>query len=219
MSLEPDGYHARAIELPAPTRDVKTMLTLIRLELEKTPPGAPVSGFSIVAHSDRPRRAQLSLFGPSALSPEKLATTIARLAAILGEDRIGMAQTVDTFIPGAYRMADYAPPPPPDLRQTPKRSRALIAARVFRPPIPIEVITRPSRPNEPGKIQIVSEHADVTVQEVGSFPDLKMKQVPAYPDRCGLWQLVETGGDTKIQFVSAFPDVRIQRVAAYPGLP
>jgi len=70
-----------------------------------------------------------------------------------------------------------------------------------------------------GKIQIVSEHADVTVQEVGSFPDLKMKQVPAYPDRCGLWQLVETGGDTKIQFVSAFPDVRIQRVAAYPGLP
>jgi len=156
MSLEPDGYHARAIELPAPTRDVKTMLTLIRLELEKTPPGAPVSGFSIVAHSDRPRRAQLSLFGPSALSPEKLATTIARLAAILGEDRIGMAQTVDTFIPGAYRMADYAPPPPPDLRQTPKRSRALIAARVFRPPIPIEVITRPSRPNEPGKIQIVS---------------------------------------------------------------
>ena len=70
-----------------------------------------------------------------------------------------------------------------------------------------------------GKIQIVSEHADVTVQEVGSFPDLKMKQVPAFPDRCGLWQLVETGGDTKIQFVSAFPDVRIQRVAAYPGLP
>ena len=70
-----------------------------------------------------------------------------------------------------------------------------------------------------GKIQIVSEHADVTVQEVGSFPDLKMKQVPAYPDRCGMWQLVETGGDTKIQFVSAFPDVRIQRVAAYPGLP
>lgn len=70
-----------------------------------------------------------------------------------------------------------------------------------------------------GKIQIVSEHADVTVQEVGSFPDLKMKQVPAFPDRCGLWQLVENGADTKVQFVSAFPDVRIQRVVAYAGLP
>ncbi|HEX2657946.1 MAG TPA: hypothetical protein VHU40_06725 [Polyangia bacterium] len=70
-----------------------------------------------------------------------------------------------------------------------------------------------------GKIQIVSDHADVTVQEVGAFPDLKMKQVPAFPDRCGLWQLVESGADTKIQFVSAFPDVRIQRVAAFAGLP
>jgi protein ImuB len=77
MTLEPDGYHARAIDLPAPTRDTKTMLTLLRLDLEKSPPGAPVIGFSLVAHPDRPRRAQLSLFGPAALSPEKLATTIA----------------------------------------------------------------------------------------------------------------------------------------------
>ncbi|HEX6177766.1 MAG TPA: DNA polymerase Y family protein, partial [Thermoanaerobaculia bacterium] len=36
MNLEPDGFHSRAIDLPAPTRDVKTMLTLLRLDLEKT---------------------------------------------------------------------------------------------------------------------------------------------------------------------------------------
>jgi len=70
-----------------------------------------------------------------------------------------------------------------------------------------------------GKIQIVADHGDVTVQEVAAFPDLKMKPVAAYPDRCGLWQLVEAGADTKVQFVSAFPDVRIQRVSAFPGLP
>ncbi|HEY6894067.1 MAG TPA: DNA polymerase Y family protein, partial [Rhodanobacteraceae bacterium] len=50
LTLEPDGYDARAIDLPAPTRDVKTMLTLIRLDLEKRPPGAPVVGFTFVAH-------------------------------------------------------------------------------------------------------------------------------------------------------------------------
>ncbi|HUP49545.1 MAG TPA: DNA polymerase Y family protein, partial [Thermoanaerobaculia bacterium] len=99
MTLEPDGFHARAIDLPAPTRDVKTMLTLLRLDLEKTPPGAPVTGFALVAHPDRPRRAQLSLFGPAALSPEKLATTIARLVSLLGEGRIGMAATVDGHLP------------------------------------------------------------------------------------------------------------------------
>src|SRR5260370_12005485 len=84
LTLEPDGYDARGIDLPAPTRDVKTILTLIRLDLEKRAPGAPVIGFTLVAHPDRPRRAHLSLFGPSALSPEKLATTIARLLSLLG---------------------------------------------------------------------------------------------------------------------------------------
>ena len=142
MNLEPDGFHSRAIDLPAPTRDVKTMLTLLRLDLEKTPPGAPVTGFVIVAHPDRPRRAQLSLFGPAALSPEKLATTIARLVSLLGGDRIGMATAVDGHLPERYSIADYAPPPPPDTRRKPAKSRGLLAVRVFRPPIPVEVVTR-----------------------------------------------------------------------------
>ncbi|HSP35094.1 MAG TPA: DNA polymerase Y family protein [Thermoanaerobaculia bacterium] len=142
MSLEPDGFHSRAIDLPAPTRDVKTMLTLLRLDLEKTPPGAPVVGFVIVAHPDRPRRAQLSLFGPAALSPEKLATTIARLIALLGDDRVGMPVTVDGHLPERYSIADYAPAPPPDTKRKPARSRGLLVPRVFRPPIPVEVITR-----------------------------------------------------------------------------
>lgn len=142
LMLEPDGFHARAIELPAPTRDVKTMLTLLRLDLEKTPPGAPVTGFSLVAHPDRPRRAQLSLFGPAALSPEKLATTIARLISIIGDGRVGMAMSVDGHLPERYAIADYAPPPPPTTRPKPSKSRGLLAVRVFRPPLPVEVITR-----------------------------------------------------------------------------
>jgi len=140
MTLEPDGYDARAIDLPAPTRDVKTMLTLIRLDLERKPPGAPVTGFSFVAVPDRPRRAQLSLFGPAALSPEKLATTIARLISMLGEDRVGMPQSVDGHLPDRYAIAPYDPPPPPNLAHPPRKSRGLVAVRVFRPPIPIEVI-------------------------------------------------------------------------------
>jgi len=142
LSLEPDGFYSRAIDLPAPTRDVKTMLTLLRLDLEKTPPGAPVIGYTIVAHPDRPRRAQLSLFGPVALSPEKLATTIARLVSLLGDDRVGMAMAVDGHLPERYAIGDYAPPPPPTMRNKPRKSRALLAARVFRPPLPVEVITR-----------------------------------------------------------------------------
>jgi protein ImuB len=154
MTLEPDGFHSRAIDLPAPTRDTKTMLTLLRLDLEKTPPGAPVIAFSIVAHPDRPRRAQLSLFGPAALSPEKLATTIARLVSLLGEDRVGMPMTVDNHLPERYAIGQFAPPPPPEMKRGPRKSHGLAGVRVFRPPIPVEVITRPSRSDEPGDIQI-----------------------------------------------------------------
>jgi protein ImuB len=156
MTLEPDGHHARAIDLPAPTRDVKSMLTLLRLDLEASPPGAPVVGFSIIAHPDRPRRAQLSLFGPAALSQEKLATAIARIAAMIGEDRIGSPAVVDGHLPERFAITDYAPPPPPELKCGPRKSRGLLAVRVFRPPIPIEVITREAREGEPPGLQIVS---------------------------------------------------------------
>ena len=156
LTLEPDGFHARAIDLPAPTRDVKTMLTLLHLDLEKTPPGAPVVGFSLVAHPDRPRRAQLSLFGPAAISAEKLATTIARLVSLLGEGRVGMALAVDGHLPERYGIADYAPPPPPDAKLAPRKSRGLLAARVLRPPVHVEVITR----QDQGQMHIASINGD-----------------------------------------------------------
>src|SRR5947199_3897988 len=131
LAPEPYGFAARGIRLPAPTRDVTTMLSLLRLDLEKRPPGAPVIGFSFTAHPDRPRRAQLSLFGPTAVSPEKLATTIARLVSMLGEGRVGMPVAVDGHLPERHAIGDFAPPPPPDLKRTPPRCRGVIAAPVF----------------------------------------------------------------------------------------
>ncbi len=140
LKLDPDGHDARAIALPAPTRDAKTLLTLVRLELEARPPGAPVAGFVFSAHPDAPRRAQLALFGPAALSPDRLATTIARLAALLGADRVGSPRTVDGHRPERYASAGYAPPPPPKLRAPARNGRGLLAVRVLRPPVALEVI-------------------------------------------------------------------------------
>ena len=141
LKLDPEGVDARAIALPAPTRDVKTLLTLLRLELEARPPGAPVAGFAFAAHPDKPRRAQLSLFGPPALSPDRLATTIARLASLLGADRVGSPRTVEGHRPERYALASYAPPAPPHLAREPKKGRGLLAVRALRPPVPLEVIT------------------------------------------------------------------------------
>ena len=144
LKLDPDGHDARAIRLPAPTRDAKTLLTLVRLEIEARPPGAPVAGFTFTAEPDQPRRAQLALFGPAALSPDRLATTIARLAALLGADRVGSPRAVDGHRPERFALTGYAPPPPPDLAHPPKAGRGLLAVRVLRPPLALEVLVEGS---------------------------------------------------------------------------
>jgi len=141
LKLDPDGHDARAIQLPAPTCDTKTLLTLVRLELEARPPGAPVVGFVFTAHPDKPRRAQLSLFGPMALSPDRLATTIARLASILGADRIGSPRAVDGHRLERFTLADYGPPPPPRFASPRRTGRGLLTVRVLRPPVELDVLT------------------------------------------------------------------------------
>ncbi|HEX3576936.1 MAG TPA: DNA polymerase Y family protein [Thermoanaerobaculia bacterium] len=187
LTLDPEGYDARGIDLPAPTRDVKTMLTLMRLDLEKTPPGAPVVGFSFVAHPDRPRRAQLSLFGPSAVSPEKLATTIAKLVSILGDGRVGMPMTVDGHLPERYAINVFSPPPPPDMKRTPARARGLLAVRTFRPPIPIEVITRQA------------EGDDVQIASIRSIADSEAPSPAANSrNRVEVGSKIEIGGTVRI---------------------
>jgi len=153
LELDPGGHDARSIALPAPTRDVKTLLTLVRLELEARPPGAAVAGFSFTAHPDAPRRAQLTLFGPAALSPDRLATTIARLAALLGSDRVGSPRSVDGHRPERLTLTGYAPPPPPRVKPAPRDGRGLLSVRVLRPPVELEVLlenaplTLPSPPD------------------------------------------------------------------------
>lgn len=139
LRLDPEGCDARAMSLPAPTRDVKTLLTLMRLELEARPPGAPVVAFTFSAHPDSPRRAQLSLFGPPALSPDRLATTIARLASLLGADRIGSPRSVDGHRPERFATSGFEPPPPPEISRAPRAGRGLLAVRVLRPAVELEV--------------------------------------------------------------------------------
>jgi len=164
LHLEPDGYHRRSIQLPAPTRETKTLLTLIRLDLESSPPGAPVTGFTLMAHPDRPREAQLSLFGPPALSPDRLATTLARLFALLGPDRVGSPRPVDGHRPERSALVEYTPPPPPEIRTEPRQGRGLLTIRVLRPPIPLEVLSDPTEPDA-ARTQIVPSEVLSVVQE------------------------------------------------------
>ena len=146
LVLDPDGCDTRSVDLPAPTRDVKTLLSLLKLSLEGRPPGAAVTGFSLSAVPDAPRRGQLTLFGPAEIAPDRLAATLAKLFALLGEGRLGAPKTVDGHRPERFSLEPFAPPPPPPERRLPKTGRGLLAVRVLRPAVPLEVLLDGERP-------------------------------------------------------------------------
>jgi len=150
MKLDPQGHDARTIAPAAPTRDLKTLLGLLRLEMEARPPQAAVIGMSFLAQPEQARQAQLSLFGPKAIAPDRLSTTLARLATIVGQDRIGTPAPVDSHRPERLTMKDYNPPPPPDFPglEIPARrsATAYVAVRVLRPAVSLEVTLREGRP-------------------------------------------------------------------------
>ena len=159
LMLEPAGRDARAWDLPAPTRDAKTLLTLLRLDLESRPPGAPVAGFTITAIPGETRAGQGTLFGPPAISPERLATTLARLFALLGGERVGSPRPLDGHRPERFSLAPFRPPPPPltaaasvaeprgAASEGGHGARGLLAVRTLRPPVEIEVEVDP-RPGD-----------------------------------------------------------------------
>ena len=189
LRLDPGGHHERSITLPSPTRDVKTLLTLLRLDLEAHSPEAPIVGFVFKAQPDRPRTTQLSIFGPAALSPERLATTLARLFALVGTGRIGSPRTVDGYRPERFSMVDYDPPPPPRVRGPCRSARGLLIVRTLDPAVSLRVRLEPRNGNsgDPCALRVQDGDSDSRLEDRASLPKLDGDVLVA----SGPWSLEE----------------------------
>ena len=107
LRLEGAGHREVRLKLVAPTRDVPAVLALARLQLEAHPPGAPVEGAAALVTPGRVRLAQGSLFGAPMPAPGRLSTTLARLAALVGPERVGAPAVPDTHRPGVWTLAPF----------------------------------------------------------------------------------------------------------------
>jgi hypothetical protein len=58
---------------------------------------------------------------------------------------VGSPRPVDGHRPERFSLVPFAPPPPPDLRREPRPGRGLLAVRVLRPAVSLEVITETGR--------------------------------------------------------------------------
>jgi len=97
---------ARALQLPVPMRDARTLRTLALLDLESNPPPAAVDRVTVAADVVEGRVLQFSLLA-RAVPAERLSTLLARLSALMGADRVGAPALVDSSRPGAFAMAQF----------------------------------------------------------------------------------------------------------------
>jgi hypothetical protein len=106
--VKPRESHARHLELPSPVRDVRTLRTLALLDLESHPPPAAIDRVTVVIDPTPGRVLQHRLFTRAHPTPEQLSTLLARLGALMGQDRIGAPARVDSYRPGAFEMTPFA---------------------------------------------------------------------------------------------------------------
>ena len=155
----------RKLSLPLPMLDAKVFLKLLQLDLNAHPPGAPIMKIHLAAEPARPRSAQGGLFLPPAPEPEKLELTLARIAGIVGEHKVGALELLDTHHPEGFRMRRFVAEV---ARKTPQKKTpdaadaqvAITALRRFRPPLHANVTLengQPLRLNCPKKKEVQGE--------------------------------------------------------------
>jgi protein ImuB len=108
LGLVTREQHRRSLELPSPLRDVRTLRTLALLDLESHPPAAAIDRVTITIDPTPGRVLQHTLFTRPHPTPEQLSTLLARLGALMGQDRIGAPAQVDSYRPGAFEMKPFA---------------------------------------------------------------------------------------------------------------
>jgi len=149
LTLEDKTEHERTITLPVPMHNPKTLLRLLLFEIEAQPPQAAVICVTIIAEPVKPRVAQTGLFIPLAPEPEKLEVTLARLAKLVGADKVGSPESLDTHRPDAFRMKRFSISTQNKSRrnrQPVDNRQCVMGFRVFRPPWRAEVITKQGLP-------------------------------------------------------------------------
>lgn len=152
------GRFTRSIELPVAICDPGSLLKHVQLALEAQPPPAAPAVLRITLDPAEPRIAPGGLFLPAAPEPGKLQTLLARLRALVGEDRVGSPEILNTHRPDAHRLRPCAFEP----GEPGNAAKALprLAFRYFRPAVAAGVTVRD------GVIQrIVSARVSGTVLE------------------------------------------------------
>ena len=109
LTLVTRETHERTLRFPAAVNDPKVLRTLVLLDLESHPPSAGIDAVTVMADPVPARTLQFSLLERAVPSAERVSTLLARLTVLMGEQRCGAPDLVDTHEPGAFEMRPFVP--------------------------------------------------------------------------------------------------------------
>jgi protein ImuB len=104
LTLENGEKIVRVLQIPAPTRNVDTLFGIAAQYLETLQTTAPVTSFHLEVIPSRPSGHQFDLFQGGLKDPNRFFQTLARLAALVGNEKVGIPQKIDTHRPDSLRM-------------------------------------------------------------------------------------------------------------------
>lgn len=98
----------RVFKIPSPTRDVDVLFRMVQTHLENFHTEHPIVSLHLCARPTRSTRQQFGLFESALRDPNQFYETLARLAALVGHDRVGTPELDATHRPDAFHMVDEA---------------------------------------------------------------------------------------------------------------
>ena len=136
--------HIRTVKPALPLMDRDLLLKLLHLDLQAHPPSAAITAIHLTAEPGDRSKVQLGLFSPQLPEPTRLDITMARIAALVGEDRVGRVRLLDTHRPDSFVMERFVSPS--NLAPKDAVNGNAVALRRLRPPTVLAMQMRDGMP-------------------------------------------------------------------------
>jgi len=137
LGLDGGGEHERTIKPALPVLQREVLLKLLHLDLQANPPAAGVMSLFVRAEPGDRSKVQLGLFAPQLPEALRLDVTLARIAALVGAERVGKAKLLDTHRPDSFKMERFMVPTTSAKKDVAPRHS--VAMRRCRPPWHLDV--------------------------------------------------------------------------------
>jgi protein ImuB len=100
--------YAHRFKIPDPTNSVEILFRMLHAHLENFTSQSPIVGVGLKAETTKPSFEQFHLFETALRDPARLTETLARLAGLLGAEKVGTPVLENSHRPDAFRMEPFS---------------------------------------------------------------------------------------------------------------